>query len=63
MLNWFEHSLDIVLITRPDGTVDAANPAACAAFGMSEAQIRALGRGGLVTDSDRLDTPESVQIS
>ena len=52
MLNWFEHSLDIILITRPDGTVDAANPAACAAFGMSEAQIKALGRGGLIDAGD-----------
>ncbi len=48
----FERSLDGVLQTRPDGTVLAANPAACAMYGLSEAELRARGRGGLVDAHD-----------
>ncbi|WP_341887269.1 CHASE domain-containing protein [Variovorax sp. YR752] len=48
----FENSMDAVLRTRPDGGVLAANPAACALFRASEAQLRALGRGGMVDESD-----------
>lgn len=35
----FEHSPDGVLLTRPDGTVLRANPAACRMYGLSEAQV------------------------
>ncbi|RKR84384.1 PAS domain S-box-containing protein [Mucilaginibacter gracilis] len=35
----YEHSLDGILLTVPNGTVLAANPAACAIFGMTEAEI------------------------
>jgi PAS domain S-box-containing protein len=48
----FENSMDAVLRTRPDGRVLAANPAACALFRASEAQLRELGRGGMVDPSD-----------
>jgi len=48
----FENSLDAVLRTRPDGSVLAANPAACALFGRSEAELMALGRNGLVDPAD-----------
>ncbi len=48
----FEHSLDLILLTSPDGSVQSANPAACRAFGMSEAQICATGRDGLVDRAD-----------
>ena len=54
----FEHSLDGVLQTRPDGTIIAANPAACRIFGMSEAALRACGRAGVATvtaDEHRLE--------
>lgn len=43
----FECSLDGVLLTRPDGAVLRANPAACLAFGRSEDEIRGAGRQDL----------------
>ncbi|HNW61771.1 MAG TPA: PAS domain S-box protein [Piscinibacter sp.] len=48
----FENSLDAVLRTRPDGSVLAANPAACALFGHSEAELKTLGRDGLIDPAD-----------
>ena len=48
----FEHSMDMILITRPDGSVLAANPAACRGFGLSEAALCARGRAGLVDTAD-----------
>ena len=47
-----DHSLDMILQTSPDGSVQSANPAACRAFGLSEAQIMAAGRTGLVDPDD-----------
>ena len=48
----FEHSLDGILLTRPDGSILAANPSACRMFGMTEAEICAAGRTGLVDCAD-----------
>jgi PAS domain S-box-containing protein len=48
----FEHSRDAILLTRPDGPILAANPAACALFGMSESEFRARGRSGIVDPDD-----------
>jgi PAS domain S-box-containing protein len=50
--SFFENSMDGILLTVSDGVVLAANPAACAIFGMSEAEICAAGRFGLVDKSD-----------
>ncbi len=51
----FEHSMDAVLRTRPDGTVLAANAAACTLFRCNEERLCALGRAGLVDrDDERL---------
>ena len=47
-----ETSLDGFLQSLPDGTVLAANQAACTMFGMSEQQIRAAGIAGLVDPAD-----------
>ena len=47
----FEHSMDAVLLTAPDGTVHAANPAACQLFGRTEEEICKAGRAGLVDPS------------
>ncbi len=47
------HSPDGVLFTVPDGTVLAANPAACQILGRTEAEICSRGRQGL---ADRTDT-------
>ncbi len=48
----FANSIDGVLLTRPDGSVLAANPAACAMLGLSEADLWAPGASGLVDASD-----------
>ncbi|MBI3165677.1 MAG: PAS domain S-box protein, partial [Chloroflexi bacterium] len=48
----FENSLDAILLTMPDGAILAANPAACAMFGLTEAEICAHGRAGLVDITD-----------
>ena len=50
----FETSVDGVLITRPDGTVIRANPAACRMLGRTEEEICRLGRDALVVGDERL---------
>lgn len=53
----FEHSLDGILLTAPDGGILAANPAACLMLGRTEAEICRLGRSGVVDTTDpRLET-------
>lgn len=44
----FENSLDIVFLTRTDGTIVDANPAACRALGMTREEICARGRAGII---------------
>ena len=48
----FENSIDAVLLSTPDGTIEAANPAACRLFGRSVEEICAIGGFGLVDASD-----------
>lgn len=48
----FERSLDAMFLTAPDGSVLAANQAACELLGYTEAEICELGREGLVDRSD-----------
>ncbi len=48
----FSHSLDGVMRTLPGGAVLAANAAACAMFGRSEAEMRALDRNELLDTGD-----------
>jgi PAS domain S-box-containing protein len=48
----FENSMDAVFLTVPDGTIVAASPAACRMFGMSEKEICAVGREGLIDPAD-----------
>ncbi|HOX47368.1 MAG TPA: PAS domain S-box protein [Myxococcota bacterium] len=48
----FEHSLDGLLITSPDGRIHAANPAAGRIFGRSEEELCAVGRAGVVDIAD-----------
>ena len=48
----FENSTDAVFLTIPDGTIEAANPAACAMFGWSEQELCRLGRSGLLDTED-----------
>jgi PAS domain S-box-containing protein len=51
----FENTFDAVLLTKPDGTILAANPAALKMFGMTFAELKKAGRSGLVTTDKRLD--------
>ena len=48
----FVHSVDGMLLTRPDGSILAANLAACTIFGFSEDELIALGRSGVVDTGD-----------
>ncbi len=46
------NSLDAQLLTSPDGAIHSANPAACAMFGRSEAEICRLGRAAVIDPAD-----------
>lgn len=48
----FEHSIDGVLFTVPDGQILAANAAACDLLRLSEREIRKRGRSGLADATD-----------
>ena len=47
----FENSSDAVLLSTPDGTIEAANPAACLLFGRSIEEI--CGSAGFGLRADR----------
>jgi PAS domain S-box-containing protein len=49
---FFEHSIDAILLTAPDGRIFAANPAACRIFGRSEEDICRVGRAGVIDMTD-----------
>ena len=48
----FENSFDGLLLTRLDGSVQTANPSACAILGRSEEEIRQAGRAGIIDADD-----------
>ncbi len=48
----FENSRDAILLVTPDGTIKAANSAACAMFGMTEREIKSAGREGISDTTD-----------
>jgi len=48
----FETSIDAFLLSTTNGSVQAANPAACRMFGWTEAEIKQIGRNGVVDRSD-----------
>ena len=50
----FEHNMDAVFLARADGRVTAANPAACAMFGMTEEELRSVGRQVIAPDDPRM---------
>jgi len=45
-------SLDAILLTSTDGSIEAANPAACRMFGRTEEEIVRIGRSGIVDTTD-----------
>jgi PAS domain S-box-containing protein len=48
----FDHSLDAILLTAPDGQILAANSGACSILGYAETELRQLGRAGVVDPAD-----------
>lgn len=53
----FEHSLDGIMLTVPNGDILDANPAACRMLGRTREEIVRLGRAGVMDCSDgRLET-------
>jgi len=48
----FQNSMDAILLTAPDGSIHAANPAACRMFGRTESEIRQGGRSAVVDMKD-----------
>jgi formate hydrogenlyase transcriptional activator len=48
----FENSIDAILLSSPEGKIEAANPAACSMFGRTEDEICLLGRDALVDSRD-----------
>lgn len=56
----YEHSMDAVLFTQPDGRVLAANRAACELFNLTEEDICGIGRAGLV-DINSPDLPRMLE--
>jgi hypothetical protein len=48
----FEHCMDGIMKTAPDGAILDANPAACKIFGRTREEILAAGRDGLIDSSD-----------
>ncbi len=47
-----QNSGEAILFTKPDGSIDSANPAACRMFGRSEGDICRIGRAGIVDMND-----------
>ena len=48
----FENNLDGIALTRPNGVVEDANPAACAMLGISKEEFIRVGRAGVVDPND-----------
>jgi len=48
----YDNSMDAILLNRPDGSIIAANPAACAMFQRTEEEIIRNGRAGIVDTTD-----------
>jgi PAS domain S-box-containing protein len=50
----YENSFDAILLTKPDGSILSANPAACEMFDMTEEEIKNAERYGLVVIDEQL---------
>lgn len=50
----FEHAMDGMMLTSPEGGILSSNPAACQMLGRTDEEIRAVGRAGVVADDPRL---------
>jgi PAS domain S-box-containing protein len=50
--SFFDHSIDAVLLTAPDGGILHANPEACRIFQRTEEELRQVGRAGVIDPTD-----------
>ena len=50
--SFFDNSLDAIMLTSLDGSIQAVNQAACKMFGLTEEEICTLGRNGLIDLND-----------
>jgi len=50
----YENSFDAILLTKPDGQILSANPAAQRMFGMTEEEIQKAGRNGIIVIDERV---------
>ncbi|MCK9591016.1 MAG: PAS domain S-box protein [Methanoregula sp.] len=48
----YENSMDAILLTCPDGSIQEANPAACVMFQRTEKEIISNGRDGVIDSTD-----------
>lgn len=48
----YENSFDGIILSKPDGTILAANPQACQLLGMTEEEIKKAGRDGIVVQNE-----------
>lgn len=51
----YENSFDAILLTKPDGSILSANPAAQKMFARTEKEIIKVGRAGLVVQNEHLN--------
>ena len=51
----FENSLDMIFLTRTDGTIVDANPAACQALRMTREEVCSRGRAGIIQPDANLE--------
>lgn len=57
----FENNFEPILLTKPDGSVLSANPAACSFFQMTEEELCALGKNSLIDPEDNNLFPALVE--
>lgn len=51
----YEHALDGILVTTPDGAILQANPQACRMLARTEEEIRREGRAGIMVQDEKLE--------
>jgi PAS domain S-box-containing protein len=57
----FENSFDGLLVTKPDGSILSANSAACNMFGMTEDELRKVGRKGVIVLDEKAKAALSLR--
>lgn len=55
----FEHNIDAMLLSTPEGKIIEANQAACKLFGYTEAELKVLGRDSIIDRLHKDEEPDS----